>query len=92
MTISLTTGGTARLLKKNEPQIADLVRRGKIDPEPPIAVGRRQWFAEHVLQAAEALGVLTEDLRARIELEVSSETGTAKRAAPEGLEHAQASQ
>ena len=58
----LSTGQAARLLGVTEPQIAETVRRGKVKPEPPVFAGRRLWNSEHILQAAEALGILTHDL------------------------------
>lgn len=67
----LTTGAVARLLNTTEPRVAETVRRGRIHPEPDIVAGRRLWTHEQVLQAAEALGVLTDDLRAQLAREVS---------------------
>ena len=67
-----TTGQVALLLDGTEPRIADLVRRGKIDPPPPIVAGRRLWHRQHILQAAMHLGVPTDELNARLEKEVLS--------------------
>lgn len=55
----LTTRAVAQWLGKTEPQIADLVRRGKIQPAPTIIAGRRFWSAAQARQAAQALGLLT---------------------------------
>ena len=46
-----TTGQVARILNITEPQAADLVRRGKVEP-PPIVAGRRLWSQHHLEQAA----------------------------------------
>lgn len=60
----LTTGAVARLLNTTEPRVAETVRRGRITPEPVVVAGRRLWSLDQVRQAAEALGLLTDDLRA----------------------------
>jgi len=70
MKYPISTGQTAFVLESTEPRVAEAVRRGLISPAPPVLAGRRLWQAEHVLQAAEALGVLTDELRARLEQEV----------------------
>lgn len=62
----LTTGSAAHLLGTTEPRLAETVRRGHVDPRPPILAGRRLWSRRHLLQAAEALGLLTEELRGRL--------------------------
>ena len=61
MKYPLSTGQAAAYLGVAEPRLNDLVRRGKIDPAPPVLAGRRLWEAEHVRQAAEELGVGPED-------------------------------
>ena len=53
----LTTGAVARLLNSTEPQVAETVRRGYVDPPPTIVAGRRLWTPDQIRQAAEALGV-----------------------------------
>ena len=58
----LSTGQAARLLGVTEPQIAETVRRGKVKPEPTVFAGRRLWARHHLLQAADALGIRTNDL------------------------------
>lgn len=65
----ISTGRSAQILGVIEPQLSETVRRGKVDPPPPVIAGRRLWCREHLIQAAEALGILTDDLRARIERE-----------------------
>ena len=65
-TTPLTTGAVARLLNTTEPRVAETVRRGRISPEPVIVAGRRLWSYDQVLQAAEALGLLTDSLRAQL--------------------------
>ena len=66
-----TSGAAAALLGTTEPRLAETVRRGHVTPPPPILAGRRLWSREHLLQAAEALGLLTEDLRAVLGEEVA---------------------
>ena len=66
MQYPLTTGQAAGLLSTTEPRLADLVRKGKISPRPEVVVGRRLWHLEHVLQAADVLGVLDGHLRAHL--------------------------
>lgn len=61
-----STGEVADLFGITEPRLNDLVRRGKIQPKPPTVAGRRLWQREHVLQAADHLGLLTDDLRSQI--------------------------
>jgi hypothetical protein len=61
-----STGAAAALLGSIEPKLADLVRRGKVLPPPRVIAGRRLWDCSHVLQAAEHLGLLTDDLRQRL--------------------------
>jgi len=67
----LSTGQAAHLLNLTEPQLAETVRRGKVDPPPPVRAGRRLWTRDNILQAAAALGILTDELRARLEVEVA---------------------
>ena len=66
-----STGGVASLLRVLEPKLNDLIRRGKIDPAPPVVAGRRLWNRTHILQAARHLGVLTEALKAELNKGVS---------------------
>lgn len=54
--MTFSTGGAARLVDATEPQLAELVRRGKIRPEPRVVAGRRLWTRDHVLAAAACLG------------------------------------
>lgn len=68
--LPLTTGPAAHWLGVTEPQLAETVRRGHVTPPPPILAGRRLWSRGHLLQAAEALGLLTDDLRAALGEEV----------------------
>ena len=67
----VSTGQAARILATTEPRLAETVRRGKVNPEPSILAGRRLWRPEHLIQAAEALDLLTDDLRAQLEQEVA---------------------
>lgn len=66
----LPTGAAASLVGTTEPRLAETVRRGHVAPPPPIVAGRRLWSREHLLQAAEALGLLTDALRADLGGEV----------------------
>lgn len=66
----LSTGQAARVIKSTEPDLAETVRRGHVKPEPPILAGRRLWHRNQLLQAAEALGLLTDELRAELTEEV----------------------
>jgi len=53
----LTTGGAALCLERREPQINDLIRRGKLSA-PPLAVrGRRLWTRLDIQRAAHDLGL-----------------------------------
>lgn len=67
----LATGAVARLLNTTEPRVAETVRRGKVRPEPTVVAGRRLWTRDQVIQAAEALGLLTDHLRAKLAAEVA---------------------
>ena len=67
MDFPASTGQVADLLDVAEPRLADLIRRRKIVPPPPVACGRRRWLPAHVRQAADSLGVLTADLDARLD-------------------------
>lgn len=62
----LWAGQGPHLLDKAEPQLADTIRRGLVHPPPPVRAGRRLWKREHLIQAPEALGVLTDGIRARL--------------------------
>lgn len=57
-----TTGQAAHLVHSTEPRLSNLVRRGKIHPEPEIVAGRRLWTEAQVRQAAERLGTLTPEI------------------------------
>lgn len=62
MALFISTGEAARLLGTTEPQLGELVRRGRIEPPPEVVAGRRLWTPDQILQAAEALDVLTDEL------------------------------
>lgn len=70
MQFPMFTGDAARFVKTTEPQLSEAVRRGKVSPRPRILAGRRLWEREQLLQAADYLGLLTDDLRAALESEV----------------------
>ena len=63
LSFPLTTGAAAILLGTTEPHLSETVRRGRVTP-PPILAGRRLWSRELLMQAAETLGLLTDELRA----------------------------
>lgn len=67
MHLPLSTGEAGRTIHATEPELNRLVRQGRIRPEPPVRSGRRLWGREHLLQAAQALGLLTDELRAQLE-------------------------
>jgi hypothetical protein len=71
MQFPISTGQAARLIKSIEPRMAEVVRRGKVDPPPPVLAGRRQWGPEHVLQAAWYLDLLTPELEEHLEQDVT---------------------
>ena len=58
MELPLSTGDAARLLGVTEPQLAEAVRRGKVNPAPRVLAGRRLWDRHHLVQAAESLKLL----------------------------------
>jgi hypothetical protein len=65
------TGYVAELLGVLEPRLNGLVRRGKIDPRPPVVAGRRLWSLAHVCQAARHLGLLDDELEQKLREEVA---------------------
>jgi hypothetical protein len=71
MNFPLFTGDAARAINTTEPRLAETVRRGRVDPAPPVLAGRRLWSAQQLLQAAEVLGILTDELKKSLEQEVS---------------------
>lgn len=66
-----TSGAAAVWLGTTEPRLAETVRRGHVVPPPPILAGRRLWSRAHLLQAAEALDLLTDELRAVLAAEAN---------------------
>lgn len=66
MNYPIPTGLAAQVLGTTEPKLAETVRRGRVQPPPPIQAGRRLWSRDHLLQAADALGVAAPDLDARL--------------------------
>ena len=66
MEFPVSTGQGARLIGSIEPKMNDLVRRGLVSPAPPVVAGRRHWSPGHIAQAAQCLGLLTDDLRRRL--------------------------
>lgn len=68
----LSTGQAADLLGTTEPKLSEEVRRGRVTPPPVVFAGRRMWGPEHLLQAAENLGLLTDELREKLSTEVAN--------------------
>lgn len=61
MRFPIATGEAAHLLHLREPQLNDLIRRGRIPTPRNVVGGRRQWTASDVESAAEALDVALPD-------------------------------
>lgn len=72
MKFPISTGQAAELLDTTEPKLAEEVRRRRVAPAPAIFAGRRLWMPEHLLQAAENLGLLTDELREKLSQEVEN--------------------
>jgi hypothetical protein len=68
----LSTGQAAEFLGTTEPKLSEEVRHGRVTPPPVIFAGRRLWGREHLLQAADNLGLLTDELRGRLSQEVAN--------------------
>ena len=66
MHLPASTGEVAQFLGVTEPRLNDLIRRGRIDPLPTVASGRRRWSAEHVIAAAIASGIDAQATRLRL--------------------------
>jgi hypothetical protein len=71
MHLSRSSGEAAALVGSTEPVLNNLVRKGRINPAPKVVAGRRLWEPPQILQAAELLGLLNDDLRCSIEKEVT---------------------
>lgn len=76
MLFPVSTGAVASLLGTHEPRLNDLARRGKLDPLPPVTLGRRLWQREHVLRAAVAQGLSTDRIESIIDILSSTPRGT----------------
>jgi hypothetical protein len=74
MKYPISTGEAAQLLGTTEPRLAETVRRGKVNPAPPIMAGRRLWGPQHLRQAARHLDLLSEEFEERLGGEVGSGT------------------
>ncbi len=72
MKYPISTGQAAAVLGTTEPKLSEEVRRGRVRPRPTVFAGRRLWGPEHLFQAAENLGLLTDELREKLSQEVSS--------------------
>lgn len=62
MLFPLSTLQVADLLGISEGQLTYLIRSRKFMPPEPVR-GRRSWYAEHVLAAAEAGDLMTDRVR-----------------------------
>ena len=71
MEFPISTGQAGELIGTTEPKLSEEVRRGRVSPPPRVSAGRRLWHPEHLLQAAENLGLLTDELREKLSQEVS---------------------
>ena len=69
MTFPISTGQAALFLGTTEPKLSEEVRRGRVTPPPALFAGRRMWGREHLLQVAENLGLLTDELREKLSRE-----------------------
>lgn len=78
----ISTGQAARLLQRTEPQLAELVRRGRIKPPPAIFAGRRLWEAHHLRQAAELLGITDDAIRTALDVGTIPPIASAPEGAP----------
>ena len=67
----LSTGEAARAIGTTEPRLNGLIRRGAINPAPPLVAGRRLWSFEHLLQAARLFDLLPDELRERLSQEAA---------------------
>ena len=72
MKFPISTGQAALFLDTTEPKLSEEVRRGRVTPPPAIFAGRRLWGPEHLLQAAQNLGLLTDALKAELSKEVAN--------------------
>jgi DNA-binding transcriptional MerR regulator len=50
-----STGEAASLLGTSERRLNDLIRRGKIDPAPPVRAGRRVWDKDDLKRAEQGI-------------------------------------
>jgi DNA-binding transcriptional MerR regulator len=50
-----STGEAASLLGTSERRLNDLIRRGKIEPVPPVRAGRRAWLEDDLQRAEQSL-------------------------------------
>ena len=64
-----STGQAADFLGTTEPKLSEEVRHGRVTPPPEVFAGRRMWGPEHLLQAAENLGLLTDEIREKLSQE-----------------------
>jgi DNA-binding transcriptional MerR regulator len=62
----MSTGQVAEALRVTEPQLSELIRRGRLRPAPVIVAGRRLWAQEDVGRAAALLGRSKESLEAEL--------------------------
>ena len=70
-TFPVPTGRAASLLSTSEARLSDSIRRGRLNPAPPILAGRRLWYPAHLRQAAVVLEVMTPALDAILSQQLS---------------------
>ncbi len=66
MEFPLSTGHAASVIGSTEPKLSEEVRRGRITPRPRVFAGRRLWHRDQVVQAAQNLGLFTQELAERL--------------------------
>lgn len=67
MQFPISTGRAALILGVTEPQLGDVIRRGKVHPAPPVVAGRRLWTRDHLRKAGDVLGVSAAQVSRAIE-------------------------
>ena len=72
MRFPLSTGQAAETIGTTEPKLSEEVRRGRVNPRPTVFAGRRLWEPHHLLQAAQNLGLLTDELRESVTQQVEA--------------------
>ena len=74
MKYPITTGQAARVLGVTEPRLNGLIRKGRLNPEPLVSAGRRQWEQRHLSEAAAALGISADAIQRKLACAVAEST------------------